>query len=252
MRFRLISCDIFFREMSLLASRCAHRIDLTFLPKGLHDLGAKSMLQRVQQVVDEVPRDTYDAILLGYGLCNNGLDGLVAKHTQLVLPRAHDCIALFMGGRDAYRKYFDAHPGAYYLTTGWMERADDKDELQQLSIQHQTGMDATREELAAQYGEDNAEYLAEILGSCRHYGQFTFIEMGVEPNDSFEQDARARAEEKNWSFDKVQGSLCLLEKLLSGSWPEADFLTVSPGYRIKACYDDAHVVTAISPTDSTS
>ena len=37
-------------------------------------------------------------ILLGYGLCGNGLDGLSARHTRLVLPRAHDCIGLLMGG----------------------------------------------------------------------------------------------------------------------------------------------------------
>ena len=42
----------------------------------------------------------------------------------LVIPRAHDCIALFMGSRQRYREYFDAHPGTYYRTSGWIERDD--------------------------------------------------------------------------------------------------------------------------------
>jgi len=62
MRFKLISCEIFFREMSAVVARSPHFIDIEFLPKGLHDMGSSSMLTRVQEVVDRV-RD-YDAILL--------------------------------------------------------------------------------------------------------------------------------------------------------------------------------------------
>jgi len=97
-----------------MCDACAHspyQVDLEFLPQGLHDLGAKAMAEKIQGVVDRAPEGACEAILLGYGLCGNGLDGLTARHTRLVLPRAHDCIALLMGSRERYQTYFEGNPG---------------------------------------------------------------------------------------------------------------------------------------------
>jgi hypothetical protein len=41
----------------------------------------------------------------------------------MVVPRAHDCIALLLGSREKYAVYFDAHPGTFYQSPGWVERA---------------------------------------------------------------------------------------------------------------------------------
>jgi len=87
MRLKLISCEVLFREMCDACAHSPHQVDLEFLLKGLHDLGAKAMAEKIQGVVDRAPEGVYDAILLGYGLCGNGLDGLTARHTRLVLPR---------------------------------------------------------------------------------------------------------------------------------------------------------------------
>src|ERR1022692_646944 len=118
MRFKLISCEVLFREMCDACAHSPHQVDLEFLPKGLHDLGRKPMAAKVQEAVDRTPEGVYEAILLGYGLCGNGLDGLTARHTRLVLPRAHACIALLMGSRERYRQYFEENPGTYYRSTG--------------------------------------------------------------------------------------------------------------------------------------
>ena len=88
MRFKLISCEVLFREMCYACAHSPHQVDVEFLPKGLHDLGGKPMAAKIQEVVDRTPEGLYEAILLGYGLCGNGLDGLAARHTPLVLPRA--------------------------------------------------------------------------------------------------------------------------------------------------------------------
>ena len=110
MRFKLISCEVLFREMCHACAHSPHQVDVEFLPKGLHDLGGKPMAAKIQEVVDRTPEGVYDAILLGYGLCGNGLDGLTARHTPLVLPRAHDCIALLMGSAERYQAYFEEQP----------------------------------------------------------------------------------------------------------------------------------------------
>ncbi|MEN7973767.1 MAG: DUF1638 domain-containing protein, partial [Verrucomicrobiota bacterium] len=233
MKLKLISCEIFFREMEFLLEQAPHRIDVEFLQKGLHDIPPEEMTRRIQAQIDTASEQGYDAILLGYGLCNNGLDGIKARNVQLVLPRAHDCIALFFGSRQRYREHFDANPGTYYKTTGWIERDEVAEELKQISIPNQMGMDKTYEQLVEEYGEDNAEFLwEELCNTKKNYSQITFIEMGVEPDDSFENTAKEEADSKQWKFEKVPGNLTLLQRLLSGDWNSEDFLVIPPNAQI--------------------
>ncbi|MDH3982237.1 MAG: DUF1638 domain-containing protein, partial [Kiritimatiellaceae bacterium] len=213
----------------------------------LHDIPTDEMLKRLQAQVDEASKQNYDAILLGYGLCNNGLVGLKAGSIPLVLPRAHDCITLFFGSRQRYQDYFDAHPGTYFKTTGWIERDTISDDLKQLSIPNQIGMDLTREQLVEKYGEDNAEFLwEELCNTGKNYSQITFIEMGVEPDDRFEKIAKEEADSKQWNFEKVAGKLTLLRGLLSGDWDEEDFLVVRPGSQIIAAHSNNIVTTRVA------
>jgi len=239
MRLKLISCEVFYREMCHVIARSPNLVDLEFLPKGLHDIGSSRMRARMQAVVDGVDSNLYDAILLGYGLCNNGLAGVVAPAIPLVLPRAHDCITLFLGSRKRYIDYFNANPGVYFKTTGWIDRGTASGGLKQLSIQQQAGLNARLEEFIARYGEDNGRYLFDMLGDDKHnYGQFTFIEMGVEPNNSYEEQTRNDAAQRNWKFEKVPGSMALIQRLVDGPWSEDDFLVVPPGQAIAGSYDD--------------
>ncbi|MBI4582027.1 MAG: DUF1638 domain-containing protein [Planctomycetes bacterium] len=242
MRLRLISCEIFYREMCAAVARSPNLVDVEFLPKGLHDVGSAGMLERLADVVGRVDTSRYDVILLGYGLCNNGIAGLVAGDIPIVVPRAHDCITLFFGSRTRYAEYFDTHPGTYFKTSGWIERGEDAGELRQLSISHQMGMDMTYDELVAKYGEDNARYLWETLcDTTRHYRRLTFIEMGIEPDDRFEQRTRAEAVDRGWEFEKVAGDMTLLQRLLDGPWNDEDFLVLQPGHRVVARHDDTIV-----------
>jgi hypothetical protein len=243
MKFSAISCDVLYRELCHLAAGSPHRVDLCFLPKGLHDLRATEMRDRLQAKVDELDGEGYDAILLGYGLCNNGLHGIASRTVPLVLPRAHDCMTLFFGSRERYLDYFWKNPGVYFKTSGWIERGEPEGELRQASIGHLHGMDKSFEEMVAEYGEDNALYLYETLveSQVKAYRQFTFIEMGVEPDDRFERATREQARDRGWAFEKVRGSLTLLERLVNGDWDAKDFLVVEPGRRIVARYDEGVV-----------
>ena len=153
MRLRLISCEIFFREMCHVVAHSPHTIDLEFLPKGLHDVGTAEMHARLQAAIDRIDNTPYDAILLGYGLCNNGIVGLTSRDRRLVVPRAHDCITLFMGSASRYMDYFRNHPGVYFTTTGWIERGGAHGELSQLALGKQLGFLQTYEEMVARYGE---------------------------------------------------------------------------------------------------
>jgi len=248
MRFALVSCEIFYREMCAAIARSINRIDITFLPKGLHDIGQAEMLPRVQEAVDRIERWRYEAVLLGYGLCNYGIVGLTARDIPLVIPRAHDCITLFFGSRQRYQEYFDAHPGTYFETTGWLERGEELGELRQLSIQRQIGMDMSFEEMVTRYGEDNARYLYKTLcDPTRNYSRFTFIEMGIEPDERFEKLAEARAAERGLAFEKTVGDMSLIQRLVDGDWDETNFLVLQPGQRAAVRYDDS-IICAESAT----
>ncbi len=122
-RLKLIACEILYREMCAAVARSPNQVDVEFLPKGLHDMGrpacATGCRPRWTRSTNRLRRGA-----LGYGLCSNGLVGLTARGRPVVLPRAHDCITLFLGSKERYLDYFNEHPGVYFKTTGWIERGD--------------------------------------------------------------------------------------------------------------------------------
>ena len=204
MRLKLFACEIFNREISSLTAHSPHQIDVEFLPMQLHVMGKVRMKKRLTEYLTAVDENLYDALLLAYGLCSGGIAGLSAGKIPLVVPRAHDCITLFLGSREKYQDYFFANGGTYFMTTGWFE-------------------------------QDNA--LNYEMDMMPFYNKLAFIEMGIEPDDSLEQRAKKNAEERNWEFEKITGDLSLLRRLINGDWND-DFLIVPPGKQIQTAYDD--------------
>jgi hypothetical protein len=240
MRLKLISCEVLYREMCAAVARSPHQVDIEFLPKGLHDLGGTPMRDRIQVVIDRVDAARYDTVLLGYGLCGNGAAGLTARNLPLVIPRAHDCIALLMGSRERYQHYFENNPGVYFRSTGWLERGEDLSQDTLEAVRARTGAGQTLEDLIQRYGEDNGRYLSEQLHSYRQtYRRLTYIATGLEPDGSFEAKARQEAGQRGWEFECVPGDLGLFERLLAGQWDEKEFMVVPPGWRVTATYDGA-------------
>ncbi|HEY4761232.1 MAG TPA: DUF1638 domain-containing protein [Thermoguttaceae bacterium] len=239
MRLKLIACEILYREFCTAIARSPNQIDVEFLPKGLHDMGQAKMFARLKEAIDAVDESQYEAIVLGYALCNNGILGLMAKKIPLVVARAHDCITLFLGSKERYMDYFRKNPGTYFKSSGWIERGEGLAQAGQDSIQRQAGMIQSYEELAAKYGEDNARFLSEHLSNMTpNYSKITYIEMGIEPDDRFEQHARCDAAALGWKYEKIPGDMSLIQDLLDGCWDEDRFLVVPPGCRIAPSYDE--------------
>jgi hypothetical protein len=235
MRLKLLSCAVLYREVCAAVARSPNVIDLEFLPQGLHGLGMVRMRERLQAAIDSVDASLYEAVLLAWGLCGNGLIGLKAGASKLVIPRAHDCITLFLGSKERYLEYFYSHPGVFYRTSGWIERINTKEGQDQLP----RGSDEFNlDELIANYGEEDGQEIYDTLsGKAAGYSHMTFIEMGVEPSDSCERMTREEAAAKGWSFEKVRGDMSLIQRLADGPWDDEDFLTVPPRSQVVSRYD---------------
>jgi len=220
-------------------ARSKNIIDIEFLPKGLHDMGEKIMSEGIQKAIDNVDTEKFSAILLGYGLCNYGVKGLKAK-IPIVIPIVHDCIALFFGSRERYMDYFNKNPGTWYQTSGWLERGDfgllgDDNIMSQLGIDHR----ADYKSYIEKYGEENAEYLLEMLDWTKNYKKATFIDMGVGDSDAYEVMAKTDAKCKNFEYERVDGDMRLFQELVDGNWNTNDFLIIPPGSEITPTFDEA-------------
>lgn len=234
MRLLLIGCEVIIRELCDALVHSPHVVDAKFLNKGLHDLGGKAMRAKIQEEIDAVEPGKYDAIVLGYGLCGNGLAGIEARTVPLVIPRAHDCITLLLGSRASFSKYFRENPGVYYRSAGWIERGAEMLPL----ARDQTGYGMTLDALIEQYGEDNGRFLyEEFTRYQQNYTQLTYIATGLEPDGRFADQARTEAAEKGWKFASVDGDLNLFRRLLAGDWGD-DFLVVAPGQQVVTCHDE--------------
>jgi hypothetical protein len=196
------------------------------------------MRLRLQEEIDKSSGPKYEAIVLGYGLCGTGTVGLEARSIPLVIPRAHDCITLLMGSRDAYQNYFDTHQGVYFRSTGWLERDLDVPQIKSELVRRRTGSGYELEDLIARYGEEGGRYLHEQLNAYQHsYTQLTYVETGLEPDGRFERKAIDEAASRGWKFEKIKGSLRLFDAMVAGDWKDRDFLVVPPGHRVRERYD---------------
>lgn len=235
-RYKLISCAVLFRECYSCAAKADNLIDVQIIEQGLHDVGKEKMTARLQQEIDKVDCEKYDAILLGYGLCNNGIVGLKSK-LPLVIPRGHDCITILLGSRKKYQSYFDANPGTFFQSAGWIEQA--KDNLSNPeSTTRQMGM-MSNEEYVEQFGEEYAKYIMESLGGgLNSYKSFTYIDTKVGDQNKLKQHAKENAKENDWTYRELEGNTDLLQKMMNGNWNDDEFLVVQPGETIEASYSE--------------
>ena len=238
MKLKCLSCEALARMVYSSAAQTPHVVDVEVFRLGLHN-EPKSLRARLQQAIDANVGAGYEAIVLAYALCGQATAGLVARDVPLVIPRAHDCITLFLGSRARYQQEFVDHPGTYWYALDYMQRRDKSS----TSLALGSGMDNTNmqdvyQEYVAKYGEDNANYLMEVMGAWQnHYQRAAFIDVGVGDGTPVEEMAQAEAERRGWAFDRVLGNLKLVRNLLFGEWNE-DYLVIPPGQRIVMAYDD--------------
>jgi hypothetical protein len=242
-RYIAITCEALARSIYAAAASSPHTVTVRLFQQGLHNT-PKNLRVTLQDEIDKIQPDECDAILLAYGLCGLSTLGLHSHHLPLIIPRAHDCISLYLGSRERYSEEFNAHPGTYWYSLDYMERNQD-DTTVALGASFQAPLKDVYDSYVEKYGKENADYLMEVMGAWRdHYSRAVFIRMGFAEEEHIERRARAEAERRGWSFERLQGNPRLLNLLLHGDWPTEEFLLVPPGHSIQQSPDPEVIIRA--------
>lgn len=243
MFLKVIACEIAARELQYAAARSKNVIDLELLTQGHHDVPSEGRVA-IQQRIDAVPAGKYDAIILGYALCSSILVGLKSAHTRLVIPRAHDCITLFLGSKERYQQCFSERPGTYYFTSGWLECVTRRGNKGQgwsaaaAPANSRVNLEATYQQWVKKYGEEQAKYLLEEMSRWAEvYSHGCLIDFDFLKDLQLPERVKQICSDKGWTYDQIPGELTLFEKMLNGPWTESEFLTVNPGQLVVATFD---------------
>ncbi|MFH1058954.1 MAG: DUF1638 domain-containing protein [Pseudomonadota bacterium] len=207
----ILACMVFAPELKLLG---VPESRVTLLEQGLHrypdDLRAE-----VAAALARIESDpAVETVVLLYGYCGGGLEGLRAGRVRLVAPLMHDCVPLLLGRPPAPEAA--GAPGSFYLSAGWIEHG--KTPLTEYEI------------TAAQYDEETALWVGrEMLKSYRDVAVIVQEPLIGEAHRAY---ARRMAALFDLGFRETPGDLGWLRRVIAGQGGEG-VLTAPPGRALR-------------------
>ncbi len=190
--------------------------EIIFFDYALHRV-PKNLRSTLQQAIDAIEQPSL--IVLGYGLCGNGLHEIRAGKHTLLIPRTDDCIAVILGSYQAYRREFDAQPATYYLSKGWLEGGSTP--LMEYN------------EYLKKYGEKKANWLMET--QYHNYKRLALVAQNAADLEKYRPSAlevAAFCERWELRYEELLGSddmlLRLIEIAAGLAQADDDFLVVPP------------------------
>jgi hypothetical protein len=213
----LLSCAIFepiFKENDYEAGFD----EVSYLEIGLHNT-PKKLKSTVQERIDQISEPSL--IVLGYGLCGNGLDGIQSGIHTLLISWADDCIMMLMGSRERYFEEHKKDPGTYFISKGWLEA--DLNPVEEYK------------EVLDKYGEKTALMVMDM--QYRNYNRLIFIAHNKRDFSDCQtklQPVVSFFSRWNLEYQEYLGSLDFIQRLLdkavnSPTETGNDFIVVPPG-----------------------
>jgi len=210
-RKKIIACAAVIEEMlPVLPSDISYEI----LDFGLH-FRPENLKNVLQEAIDRSARDA-DTLILGYGLCSNGAVGLKAPGTaRLVIPKVHDCIAIFLGSHEAYLRQMEKERGTFFLAKGFIEVGDTPLEEYRRTIER--------------HGKAAADRVMRTMFA--HYKRILFVNTGHNHIAKYRAHARETAKMLDLRYEEMKGSRVFIQKIIEGPWDE-EFIVAGPGETI--------------------
>ena len=207
----ILSCETLKDELNLVMKNLNCSLPVIWVDSGKHAWPDKLRVS-VQEAIDGLS-PSYKTALLLFGFCGNAMVGVKAGSRTLVLPKAADCIPLFIGSREKR----DAYGTDIYFFTGGYLNSDG-------SIASDTSRVFTR------YGEKRGLWiLRKMLG---HYRSFAVIDTGAFDIADVQSRIEQFAKPLEIPVETIPGNLRLIAALLSGEWNADEFLVVKPNTEI--------------------
>lgn len=150
-------------------------------------------------------------VLLGFGYCGGGLEGLLSRERRLAFLRAHDCIGVLLCADCATGKIErDAH--SYYLTRGWFCHP---------------GSVGSTDDWVKRHSDEEAKRMWRLMFAS--YERVSLIDTGAYDVEEWLPHSLARAAEWELQHCVVPGSVDALERLFAGDWNDHDVIVLEPG-----------------------
>lgn len=202
--------------------------NVQFMDYGLHRVPNK-MTGTLQEVINSIQEPSL--VVLGYGLCGNGLRGIQAGSHTLLAPRTDDCIAILLGSYQAYMREFQSVPGTYYLTKGWLESGSNP--LQEY------------ESYVPKYGAEQAMWIMDQ--QYQHYERVVLVARSQADLEKYRPQAQEVArfcERWGMRYEELLGSDEYVQRLVTAAaalgnghqapeWLDGSFVVVQPGGEIR-------------------
>jgi len=210
----IIACRVMQPEIDALVGGRSG-IDVHYLEQRLHDT-PRRMPGLIQEQIDAV-QSFAAQIVLGYGLCSNGIVGLKAPPQGLIIPRAHDCISFFLGSHEAYEKHFHDKPGTFFLTPGWV--AEGKDPLTYMRTTYVPRM-----------GEQMAVW--GVKEAFKNYTHITLIDNGLDDMTALRRIARENARFLDKQYEEIRTRPDFFRQIVFGPYPLEAFIHLKGGQTV--------------------
>ena len=204
----LLACEMLRKELNYLMDRDPFPGEIVWMEKGLHEY-PDQLKEALQREIDA--RDgTVDYIILVYGLCGNGIIGLKAEKSRLVIPLFDDCIRCLLS-REAGAE-IEVDPRALYYTDEWMDTSVS------MLMGHSTYVE--------QYGEKKA--LKIIKAMLKNYRRATFLKTGLYDIEAAAARIKPTTDKIGLVINDTPASFRVYDNMLHGRW-DREFLVTEPG-----------------------
>lgn len=189
----LVACQMLEDEIHCIFEKHQLDIPVIWIDRGLHDFPS-ALHDKLTEVIADLEGSDYDAILFGFMLCGNAMDGIQAGSIPIVFPKYHDCIDMQLSEeRDPY---------TMYMTAGWLRGPNAMQNMYRNAVER--------------YGEKKAKKYLSL--SLKNYQSLTAIDTGAYSAEEAMPCFTEISEFTGLPIKKCKGNYEALEKLLTGNW----------------------------------
>jgi hypothetical protein len=207
----IVACETLKQELLAVMEKRGCDYPVIWVDAGKHTWPDKLRVS-VQEAVDGISV-LYETVLLLFGFCGNAMVGIEARNHRLVMPKAADCIPLFIGSREEREAYGTR---TYFFTEGYLNSGG--------------SMISDASRIYERYGEEDGLYIIKkMLG---HYRDFAVVDTGVFDIGAVKAKVDDFAKSLDIPVKLIPGSLRFIDALLAGAWQDDVFLVLEPGGKI--------------------